>query len=374
MQIKKFVASTLKEALDNLRTELGENALVLSSRVVDDKSAIGHRKVFEVVAGIDDNGSKIEFINSNSKNDKPSKDKFDIEIDKLKKAILSTKKIENSETKPSSKAGPVKENLLKLNETFERISKELINNDVSASIVKMITSQVSSQLPMMKNNNIDKFYLSTISSLILTKDFEVKKSDRTKIISVVGPTGVGKTTCIAKLALISKIIHKLNVGIISLDTYRLGALDQLKIFSEISEIDFLVAYKPEEISALLNKFKKKDLVFLDTAGRSQNNGKMLSEIQNSLAQIQIDETLLVLSLTNSTKNLFDVAKKFEPLKYNGIIFTKLDEAASFGNIINVVNKFNVPVKFLTNGQTIPDDIIAADSDFIANIIFTGKFN
>jgi len=208
--------------------------------------------------------------------------------------------------------------------------------------------------------------------MIPTSNFEVKKSKKPTIVSLVGPTGVGKTTCIAKLAVISKILHNLDVGLISIDTYRLGALDQLKIFSEISAIDFFVAYEPSDMVSLISKMRKKDLIFIDTVGRSQNQPSQLKGIQDFLSTVKMDDTYLVLNSTATSKNLIDVAEKFKSLNYNGLIFSKLDEAVTFGNILNITYKFDTPIKYLTNGQVIPDDIIAADPDFIANMIYSGK--
>ena len=208
--------------------------------------------------------------------------------------------------------------------------------------------------------------------MIQTKNFELYKSNKPKVVSVVGPTGVGKTTCIAKLAVIAKILHNLDVGLISVDTYRLGAIDQLRIFSEISDIDMLIAYDPEEMPGLINSFKNKDIIFIDTAGRSQKNSEHLTKTKMYLDTIKIDETFLVLSATNSTKNLFDTAEKFKTFNYDSFVFTKVDEGVAFGNLLNTITNFNLPVTFLSNGQVIPDDIISADSEFIANLIFTGK--
>jgi len=124
----------------------------------------------------------------------------------------------------------------------------------------------------------------------------------------------------------------------------------------------------------VRKFKTKDLIFIDTVGRSQNNLELLKDIKQFISSVKVDETFLVLNSTSSLKTMLDIAEKFELFNYNGLIFTKLDESVSFGNLLNLSSTIEVPIKFLTNGQTIPDDIIAADSDFVANLVISGKLN
>jgi flagellar biosynthesis protein FlhF len=216
--------------------------------------------------------------------------------------------------------------------------------------------------------------LSSIASLIPTNKLKLERNKKAKKVALVGPTGVGKTTCIAKLSVISKLIHNLDIGLISADTYRLGAIDQLRIFSEISNIELKVASEAGEMADIINKFRKKDLIFIDTAGRSQNNIQQLYETKEFLNAAQVDETYLVVSSTSSTKLLLDVLKKYKLFNYDSVIYTKIDEAVTFGSILNVAVKKNIPISFLSNGQVIPDDIIAADSEFIANMIYTGKIN
>jgi flagellar biosynthesis protein FlhF len=250
----------------------------------------------------------------------------------------------------------------------------LLQREVQKRIVDTIINQLRKYSEFLQPSNIDGYVISTISSMIPTSNFEVRKKQRPKVISLIGPTGVGKTTCIAKLAVISKILHNLDIGLLSLDTYRLGAIDQLKIFSEVSNIDLRVAYSPADIPSIINEFKKKDLVFIDTAGRSQNNTDLLKDSRKFLINAKVDEIYLVLSTTSTTKNMLDVAEKFKVINYSGIVLTKLDEAVSFGNILNLVSNISIPIKYLTNGQVIPDDIIAADPEFIANMIYTGKIS
>jgi len=366
MQIKKFRAANLKDAMSAMKEKLGPDAIVLSTQVIEADPEIGTKKMFEITGGIDD-----EFgAESKSADDENEILNFENEIAKLKNKIYrKNKEVEQPKNKKTITKSVSKNINKKLSEEVIDILK---HRDIDERIISTIVNQLNKYNAFLNKKNLDSYVVSTIASMIPTENFEVIKQKKPKIVSLVGPTGVGKTTCIAKLSVISKILHNLNVGLISIDTYRLGALDQLKIFADISDIEFHVAYEPADVSKSISKMKKKDLIFIDTVGRSQNKTEQLEGINDFLKVSNIDETYLVLSATSMSKNMINAAQKFRMLNYNGIVITKLDEAVSFGNVLNLTTAINVPIKYLTNGQIIPDDIIAGDSEFIANMIYSGK--
>ncbi len=379
MQIKKFVAPTLKEATAQMKKELGDDAIVLSTRIIDNDPRYKNKRMFEITTGIEDNYDRSTQTQKQNEVEEQSKS-FADELKNLSEKIFSTQQKKEVKPEPEFAAKTeIKKVIKEDNQIIERELKEiaetLVYREVQKRIVGTIIEQLQKYSDFLQPSNIDNYVISTIASMIPTGGFELNKKHKPTVIALVGPTGVGKTTCIAKLAVISKILHNLDIGLITLDTYRLGAIDQLKIFSEVSNIELRVAYEHKEITKFIQEFKKKDIVFIDTAGRSQNNTESLKETQKALSYAPfVDEIYLALSTTGTTKHMLDAAEKFKILNYNGIIFTKLDEAVSFGNILNVAVNTNVPIKYLTNGQVIPDDIIAADAEFIANMIYTGKIN
>lgn len=417
MKIKKYLAPSLNEAVEQMKSELGLDAIILSTRVINQKNNNIPFKTFEIIAGIDNHSetssikekNKLDTLIKLEKAEKKnisivSQNKFDEELNNLKQKIFSQKELlindndeddlnkQTDDSFPLTKSKVIKNNQKKIIEIekeikrqsykteekeqdkFASLRKVLKKREIQKSIIEHLVNDLEKHSRLLKTNNYENYLLSLISSMIPTSLNEIKKEKKPKVIALVGPTGVGKTTSIAKLAIISKLIHKLDVGLISIDTFRLGAIEQLKTFSNISDIDFLVAYNLNDLSKLVDKFKKKNVIFIDTVGRSQNNQKQLLEMRNFLTKIKIDETWLVLNSVSTTKALFDIADKFQVMNYNGLIFTKLDESVAFGNILNVVHKYNLPVKYLTNGQVIPDDIIAGDSDYIARLIYSGKLN
>ncbi len=378
MQIKKFVAPTLKQASMQMKQEMGGDAVILGTRVIYGDSKTGSKRMFEITAGIEEENI-LEYAGAETKQKSVgSKKNFSDELQKLSDKIFINPVSERENLKHKSTGLNSAKNEKFTSSEIEKELKEIVDTLFAREVQKPIISSILNQLKKYKNflhsSNIDSYVLSSIASIIPTYHFEVNKRKKTKSVALVGPTGVGKTTCIAKLAVISKILHNLDVGLISIDTYRLGAIDQLRIFSEISNIDMLVAYEPSDMPKLINSFKKKDIIFIDTAGRSQKNTDQLVKANEFLTAANVDETYLVLSSTGTTKNLLDVSQKFKLFDYDSVIFTKIDEAVTFGNILNVVTNFDVPISFLSNGQVIPDDIISADPEFIANMIYTGKFN
>ncbi|MHB8578619.1 MAG: flagellar biosynthesis protein FlhF [Ignavibacteriaceae bacterium] len=378
MQIKKYLAPTLKQASTQMKLELGGDAVILGTRVILAEDEYGSKKMFEITAGIEEENIIKNTVNYGNNLKTKSKESFSDELKKLSDKIFNNPTPSNNF--PQDFGENIKQPQIKKAPTnnYQKELKEIIdtlyNHEVQKRVLTSIINQLKKFNGFLDSSNIENYVLSGISSMIPTYNFEVNKNKKPKKVALVGPTGVGKTTCIAKLAIISKILHNLNVGLISIDTYRLGAIDQLRIFSEVSNIDMLVSYEPSDIPRLINSFKNKDIVFIDTAGRSQKNIEHLKKSKEFLTAGKVDETYLVLSATGTSKNLFDVAEKFKLFDYNSVIFTKIDEAVTYGNILNIVTNFDVPVSFLTNGQVIPDDIISADPEFISKMIHTGKIN
>lgn len=377
MHIKKYRAVSLKEATETMKNELGTEALILGTKVVADENNKG-LKLYEITAGVDKfeiaAETRAKVVEKNLQNNVSFADEMKSMTAKIFQQA-NTRKQKVNDTYGLDKKSEVafEEPAAKIiaDDKMKEIIKNLTEKEVQKSVILSIMEQLKKYKNFLSKDNLENYVQTCLSSLILTKTLDLNAKKQNKVIALVGPTGVGKTTTIAKLALIAKIIHKLDVGLISIDTYRLGAIDQLKSFADVSHTDFLVAYEPAEMPSLMKKFAKKDIVFIDTVGRNHKNETQLKSNLDFLTAVKVDETFLVLSATSSTRNLLDIAKKFKMFNYGAFILSKIDEAVIHGNIINLSTKTGNPIAFLTNGQTIPDDIISADKDYIANLIYTG---
>lgn len=178
---------------------------------------------------------------------------------------------------------------------------------------------------------------------------------------MVGPTGVGKTTTIAKLAANMSFLEGKEVALITLDTYRVSAAQQLRTFADIIGIPISVVFNPQDLGEAIKQYQKKDIIFVDTAGRSPYKDEHMGELQDFIEAANPDETILVLSVTTDSRDLINIYQQFNLIGVDKIIFTKLDESCNYGRILNTIYHIRKPIAYLTTGQNVPDDIEVPDT-------------
>lgn len=189
-----------------------------------------------------------------------------------------------------------------------------------------------------------------------------------RIVSLIGATGVGKTTTLAKIAARFVLEKGIKAALITADTYRISAVEQLKTYSDIIGLPLEIVYSPDELKVAIHKHKDKDLVLIDTAGRSQHNDYQMKELQDFLAVDGRIEKHLVMSATTKERDAEDILEKFSVCRPDRVIFTKTDETSSVGLILNLLSKRDIAISFLTNGQSVPDDIIPATPAELARLL------
>lgn len=189
-----------------------------------------------------------------------------------------------------------------------------------------------------------------------------------RIVALIGATGVGKTTTLAKIAARFVLEKNIRAALITADTYRISAVEQLKTYSDIIGLPLEIVYSPDELKVAIHKHRDKDLILIDTAGRSQHNEYQMKELQEFLAVNSHIECHLVMSATTKNRDAAEILEKFSACEPDRVIFTKTDETSSVGLILNLLAKRDIALSFLTNGQSVPDDIIPATPQKLAELL------
>lgn len=193
-------------------------------------------------------------------------------------------------------------------------------------------------------------------------------SRRAKVAALIGATGVGKTTTLAKIAARLVLEQGISAALITADTYRISAVEQLKTYSDIIGLPLEIVYSPEELKKAIRKYRDKQLILIDTAGRSQHNERQMQELKDFLAVDESIEKYLVMSATTKSRDAKEILEKFSVCNPDKIVFTKTDETSSLGIILNLLYQQKIAAAYLTNGQSVPDDIVSAKADKIAELL------
>jgi len=250
----------------------------------------------------------------------------------------------------------------------EKLLISLLDNEVHEEFAHKIAREVNEVVarqdedPSEVMEQILKQYMGEPAPI------KLKKFKRT-IVLLTGPTGVGKTTTLAKLAAIYALNHHARVGIITTDTYRIAAVDQLKTYAEILEVPVSVSYSPEDIGDALSVHEDRDIVFIDTAGRSPSDRMHEAELTDIIKYADPDEVHLVISATTGFTGCLNIVNTYSYLRDYKLLFTKLDESPSWGTLLNMRFLSDRPVSYMAAGQNVPDDIeVAGNAKIIERLM------
>jgi len=357
LKVRFFTADSIQNAMAQVKNVLGRDAIILHTRTFRKGGIMGFfaKNQVEVMAAIDTPVATI------------------VENKIPAPHIAEDKSLATVQLEIATMRNLLEQVLCKDSDEIKRspILDLLINNDIEMHIAKQIIKKINEDNAScsLVTTEFKELIIKQISDKVQrVEGIEVPAVGR-KIVAFIGPTGVGKTTTIAKLAAKFAIQDRYNVALITADTYRVSAVEQLKTYSDIMGIPIHVVYTADELKRILDASLDKQLILIDTAGRSPHNSDQLKELENFL---QIDDTIekhLVLSATTRYKDALDIVKKFSTCSPDKIIFTKIDEARNIGTIVNLLYQIHIPLSYVTNGQNVPDDIELVDPQKLAQLIF-----
>lgn len=360
-----------------LKRELGSEAVILHTRKIKKSGFLGFFKkpLFEVVAAIDDERelNNVSYKNKSIekapkmkselfKNTSNQQNEINSEIKKLREKMEDF--IENFDTKTNESR--------KLPNKLCNLHELLVKNGVEDFIANNILDDLNQRVNI---SNKDEYALKEILKydiqVYLGEPSSIMMNNKQRIIFFIGPTGVGKTTTLAKIAAQYALEHPNKLGLITADTYRIGAVEQLKIYSEILHVPLKIIYDTKEIYSALSKFKDKEVIMIDTAGRNHRDNEMIGQIKQMIETVNNKEIYLVLSATTNYQTIQSIIKQYSFIDDYKIIFTKIDEADNLGIILNTKFFSKKRLSYITTGQKVPEDIEIANVDKITKIL-TGE--
>jgi len=366
MKMKKYTAVTMTEAMSKVRADLGDDAVILNSKVVYTKGFLGlfKKKTIEVVAGMDKYETPLQPVQPLQKEMISSVKKEEVVSSELKKELSDIKMLVQSMQRPVETK--------KYTEDIESFLQYLRNHEINEELITRIGDELFEHVNEIDSNKQSLSYRQIATQVLKKALIDVPfggLSYQKKYINVLGPTGVGKTTTIAKMAAHAVLQKKKKIGFITTDTYRIAAIEQLKTYAGLLQAPVEIVYNSEDFKKAMETYKDFDLVFIDTAGRNYKEVKFIEDVKKLIQFEDNVESYLVLSSTSKEKDMETIIEQFSSFPIEQFIFTKADETNSIGSMINLMIKYNKGLAYYTDGQEVPEDINEASVDSLLKLLF-----
>lgn len=350
MKMKKIIAPTVTLAMKKVKEELGPEAIIFQTRKVTDWRFLNliKKEHVEVLAAVDTDVSPT--LNSSDK--------------RAEKYIGTNGSRPSGGSKiPYTRTHEKVDRLFKGPEMLDNLRSRLIHQGISEknveSLLQILIKKWYQHDERLSESEMKSLCRSQLMVKVGASRFE--HPDQTSCLMLVGPTGVGKTTTLAKLAGSAVLDHGIKIALITIDTYRIAAIDQLRKYAEILAIPMAVAYSLDDLKIHLSKFAHFDRIFIDTAGRNFLDPRYVREIEAIAKSGLAVETALVFSATTKYEDMDQIMKQFERAEINHFIFSKMDETTTYGAIVNLlIANPKQDVLYITNGQDVPDDLQKPD--------------
>jgi flagellar biosynthesis protein FlhF len=367
MIIRRYRGKSLETLRETVVKEMGTSAVIIHSQKVNDAGLVGKLKgsVFEIIAAIEE-PIKEGSLNSGS----------DVAIEE----ILNSQKNHYMGIRRSMKM--LDEKIASIDSRFDQLIKEKANtkfqDDDVADELKSIHQgwhkKVMSRMRKIDNPSDEDFRLA-LAEFIPTAGgiyFRQTTGSEPDIYALAGPTGVGKTTTLAKMAAQAVLKHKLNVGLITIDTFRVGAVDQLREYASLLGIELAVVFSEKEMKKQIDLFKEKDVILIDTQGRGPFDEEGIRTIKNILKSVPNINTILTVPAGVRKEDAVNIFNNFSMLECSCIIITKKDETCNYDGLTTLFDLADIPIIYITDGQRVPEDIHPASSGLITAMIIPEK--
>ena len=376
MRVKTFRAPTLAEALAEVKADMGRDAVIVQTRRLRQGGILGMlaTEIVEVTAAIDPTPAQsAKPSRAATPVREPANKEENIEDAKLLAVHLELASLRKTlETAMAS----MQQGMPRTNGSLPQEPKSNAwqewarRNDIEPAAAEALfqgipaadSANLERQYPLLRERIFSVFNKSAGIAL---------RPGYCKVVALVGPTGVGKTTTVAKLAANFALREKYRVALITADTYRIAAVEQLRTYAELIGIPLEVIYTPMELRNALVQHQDKQLVLIDTAGRSPANQPQMAELESLMAFDDSIEKQLVLSATTKFAECLDAVQRFRETKPQKYLFTKLDEACNLGTLFSLLYHAPKPLSYITTGQNVPDDIELADPERLTTLMLRG---
>lgn len=382
MRLKTYVVNNISEAMPIIKKDLGTEALILNTKKVKTGGFLGffQKEKMEVIAAVE---SKAVQKQPEKEVPIPPRKAMD-----LSESIAKGADAYSTAYAPSVAGNPnmelihelkhIKQFMMsvmeddRLPKPLAGVNQQFLKQEISPPVRSDLISRLMSKVEKPGEFTDAQMKKAAREEIIhLINEYEKKAATNPKdpkVICFIGPTGVGKTTTIAKIAADYMLTKDKQVGLITSDTYRIAAVEQLKTYGNILNIPVRVVDTYEELTGAMEELKDCDVILMDTAGRNYQQKQYIDELDqllNNKNDIQIN---LVLSLTSKYEDMKRIIDNFNSIKMEQLLLTKKDETSSVGNILNLLHDYGIPLKYITTGQNVPDDIVTVTPQLIANFI------